>query len=520
VAELPSGTVSLLFTDIEGSTRLQHRLGEDYPNVVAGHRRLLEEVFAAHGGVVVDRQTESFFVVFPRARHAVQAAAAAQAALATHAWPDGVQVKVRMGIHSGDPELAGDRYVGLGVARAARICASAHGGQVLLSSSARALLSDHERTALRTLGYHRLKDFAEPELISQLVVEGLPSQFPPLRTEPSRPRRRRLVAAVAALVLVTATAAAVVLLANGGSSRVRVGPTSLAVIDPSSNKVMHTIDVGFKSSLIAAGEGYVWLVDPTGSTLWKIDPRSRQIVSRIGIAVGAGAIPFGLAVGEGGVWVAVQNGIRQVVLEFGPDVGDLRKTIPYGSRAESPLLSRLHPLTIGEGFVWAIDSAAGGIWRIDPRTGGRRRLAEGLDALSVAAGKGSVWVAGSSSITQLDPNTGQELGSASTGSSALTETASVAVGANAVWFTTSSSRNLAELDPQSAATTNTFSVGGGPSGIAVGEGAVWVSNSRDGTVTRIDPRSHDTKAIVIGSSPEGVVAAYGAVWTSPGAPRS
>ena len=164
MTELLHGTVTLLFTDVEGgSTQLQHRLGDVYQEVVAEHRRLLEQAFAAHGGVVVDRQTESFFVAFARARQAVAAAADAQRSLAENGWPDGVQVKVRMGIHSGDPEVAGDRYVGLAVSRAARICACAHGGQVLLSSSARALLSDHEQAALRKLGPHRLKDFTEPE---------------------------------------------------------------------------------------------------------------------------------------------------------------------------------------------------------------------------------------------------------------------------------------------------------------------------------------------------------------------
>jgi class 3 adenylate cyclase len=97
VSELPDGTVTLLFSDVEGSTQLQHRLGERYQEVVAVHRRLLEEAFAEYGGVVVDRQTESFFVAFARARLAVQAAAAAQKALAEYAWPDGAQVRVRMG---------------------------------------------------------------------------------------------------------------------------------------------------------------------------------------------------------------------------------------------------------------------------------------------------------------------------------------------------------------------------------------------------------------------------------------
>ncbi|HEX9504421.1 MAG TPA: adenylate/guanylate cyclase domain-containing protein, partial [Acidimicrobiia bacterium] len=347
MTELPTGTVSLLFTDIEGSTQLQHRLGEQYHDVVAEHRRLLEQAFDEHSGVVVDRQTESFFVGFARARYAVAAAAAAQRALATHDWPDGVQVKVRMGIHSGDPEVAGDRYVGLAVARAARICASAHGGQVLLSSSARALLSDHDQTALRTLGRYRLKDFAEPEPISQLVIDGLPSQFPPLRTEVAPNRARRLLVAAVGVLLAGAIAGVVLALTASGSSAVKIGPTSLAVIDPKSDKVTHAIDLGFKSSLIAAGEGYVWVVDPAGSTLWKIDPRTRRVASIFPLAVGAGEVPFGLAVGEGAVWVALRRGTSQVVLELGPDLGDLRRTIRYGEKAAATVLFRLQPLAVG-----------------------------------------------------------------------------------------------------------------------------------------------------------------------------
>jgi class 3 adenylate cyclase/streptogramin lyase len=518
VHELPGGTVTLLFTDVEGSTQLQRRLGEDYQAVVAEHRRLLERAVAAHGGVVVDRQTESFFVAFARARHGVEAAAVAQRALAEHTWPHGIQVKVRMGIHSGDPEVAGDRYVGLAVSRTARICAAAHGGQVLLSSSARALLSDHERTALRSLGAHRLKDFSEPEPISQLLIDGLPSDFPSLRTEAPRSRRRRLLPLAVGLLLFGAIAATVLALTNGSS--VRVGPTAVVVIDPRHSKVVDAIDLDFKSGLIAAGEGYVWVVDPAGGTLVKIDPRTRAVVSRIGIAAGTGEVPFGLAVGEGAVWLAVLRGRRQVVLELGPQIGDLRRTIPYGQQAYSLALSRLQPLTVGNGAVWAIDSTVGGVWRIDPHTGQARKLAEGLDTLSLAAGRGAVWVGGHSGVTKLDAVTGIELGSTSIGSQTFGETASLALGGNALWFAASSGRTLAMLDVQSNATTETFPVGRGPSGVAVGEGAVWVANSRDGTVSRIDTRGGPVRTVELGHTPGGVAAAYGAVWTSPGKPRS
>jgi class 3 adenylate cyclase/streptogramin lyase len=519
VSELPHGTVTLLFTDVEGSTRLQQRLGARYQEVVAEHRRLLETAFAEHRGVVVDRQTESFFVAFVRARDAVQAASDAQHALAAQTWPDGAQVKVRMGIHSGDPEVTGDRYVGLAVARAARVCASAHGGQVLLSSSARALLSDHDRSGLKTLGSYQLKDFAESEPISQLVVDGLPRQFPPLRTEAAPSRRKWVVggAAAAAALLLVVVIGAVAL--NRGGGGVAVGPTSVAVIDPTSNKVVHAVDLGFKSNLIAAGEGYVWVVDPNGSTLWRIDPQTRE-TKNFGIAVGAGAIPFGLAAGDGAVWVAVLRGTREVVLEFGPEVGDLQETIPYGGRAAGPVLNRLNPLAVGNGAVWAIDPEVGGVWRIDPHGGKPRQLTEGLDALSLAAGGGAVWVAGSSGLTKLDPLTGDELGSTAVGSPSFGETASVALSRDAVWFASSSGQTLSKVDPQSAATGQTFPVGEGPSGISVGEGAVWVANSRGGTVSRVDPQGGNPSTIAVGGSPGGLVAAYGSVWTSPGQPRS
>jgi streptogramin lyase len=301
---------------------------------------------------------------------------------------------------------------------------------------------------------------------------------------------------------------------------VKIGPTSLAVIDPHSNKVAHAIELGFKSNLIAAGEGYVWVVDPNGSTLWKIDPREHRVAGIFPLAVGAGEVPFGLAVGEGSVWVAVRRGTSQVVLELGPELGDLRRTIRYGGQAAATVLFRLQPLAVGGGAVWAIDPAYGGLWRIPPRAGRARQLAEGLDALSLAVGQGVVWVAGASGVTKIDAVTGLQLGSTSAGSQAVSETASVALGLSAAWFVSSAGRTMSKLDPQSPAVEQTFAVGNGPSGVAVGDGAVWVANSRDGTVSRVNPGGGKPKTIKLGSPPGGIVAAYGAVWTSPGESRS
>jgi class 3 adenylate cyclase/DNA-binding NarL/FixJ family response regulator len=183
-AVLPGGTVTFLFTDIEGSTRLLKQLGERYAEVLLGHQRILRAAFEDAAGREVDTQGDAFFIVFPRAKDAVAGALAAQRELRRESWPDGVEVRVRMAMHTGEPSVAADRYIGLGVHRAARICAAGHGGQVLLSQSSYAVLVDDVLPDLdfRDLGDHRLKDLDRPERIYQLVVPDLPAEFPPLKT--------------------------------------------------------------------------------------------------------------------------------------------------------------------------------------------------------------------------------------------------------------------------------------------------------------------------------------------------
>ncbi len=181
--ELPGGTITFLFTDIEGSTRLLKRLGEDYKLLLAEHHDLFRALFVEHAGREVDTQGDAFFVVFQRAKDAVATALAAQRAVAAHSWPQQVDLRVRMGMHTGEPARAAERYIGLGVHRAARICSVAHGGQILLSHATYAVLADEMLPDLRfrDLGEHTLKDLDRPERLYQLVVPDLPSDFPPLR---------------------------------------------------------------------------------------------------------------------------------------------------------------------------------------------------------------------------------------------------------------------------------------------------------------------------------------------------
>jgi predicted ATPase/class 3 adenylate cyclase len=188
VDRLPTGTVTFLFTDIEGSTRLLQELGDRYAAVRDEHAAIVRRAIGEGGGVEVSTEGDSFFAAFPGAAGAVRAAVAAQRGLAGHDWPAGFPVRVRMGMHTGEGVLGGDNYVGIDVNRAARIAAAGHGGQVIVSDATRALVAGAlpAGVSLRDLGEHRLKDIALPVRLHDLVIEGLPSDFPPPRTLDAR----------------------------------------------------------------------------------------------------------------------------------------------------------------------------------------------------------------------------------------------------------------------------------------------------------------------------------------------
>jgi predicted ATPase/class 3 adenylate cyclase len=189
MTELPTGTVTFLFSDIEGSTRLAHELGDRYADALEQHRRLLREAFDRHDGVEVGTEGDSFFVAFARARDALAAAADGQRALAASRWPGDLPFRVRIGLHTGEALVTGSNYVGVDVHRAARVMAAGHGGQIVLSQTTANLAADDlpEATSLRDLGEHSLKDLTVPQRLFQLIVDGIPDAFPALRTLGARP---------------------------------------------------------------------------------------------------------------------------------------------------------------------------------------------------------------------------------------------------------------------------------------------------------------------------------------------
>jgi YVTN family beta-propeller protein len=510
MSELPTGTVTFLFTDIEGSTQLLKALGPAYSVVLSEHQEIVRAAVAAHAGREVDTQGDSFFIAFPRAKDAVSAAVAIQRDLAAHAWPEGGEVKVRIGLHTGEPQVGEQRYVGMGVNKAARIGAAGHGGQVLLSRTTLELVEDELPTGvtIRDLGERRLKDIERPERISQLVIDGLPSEFGQLKTldvELSRKRRRMYAGAALVGVLAAAIAIPVFALGQGsGGGGTTVAPNSVAIIDPGSNRVSGSVPVGVRPASVAVGEGAVWVANFDDRTVSRVDPVRRAVQQNIPLQ----ATPTGLATGAGAVWLA--NGLLGSISRLDPGVNAVVETIEASFRSSAGSVS------VGEGAVWAA-FGGGELIEIDPTTNNLSGSAVvGSSPSAVAVGEGSVWVtnAGDNTVSQVNPRTASEVRKFTVGK----RPRALAVGAGAVWVANEADDNVTRIDAGSGSATN-ISVGTGPTGIAFGGGAVWVANAGDGTVSKIDPVTEEVvETVRVGNRPTGVAFGEDAVWITIQAP--
>jgi YVTN family beta-propeller protein len=535
MAELPSGTVTFLFTDIEGSTRLVKQLRDGYADVLHQHQRLLRTAFEEAGGQEIDTQGDAFFVVFGRAKGAVRAATEAQRALARHKWPRDGAVRVRMGIHSGEPTIGGDRYVGLGVHRAARICAAAHGGQVLLSNATRELIEDDlpPDVELRDLGEQKLKDIDRAEHLYQLVAPGLAREFPPLRApgehafggrerelaaaaeaavRPGALLRRRLsrrVLLLVGLLLAGGVAAGALALAGmlGGGTAGAVPPHSLGVIDPARNKVVDSIDLPNAATGLAVGAGSVWVADGLDQTLLRVDPKTRRIVKTIGV----GFAPDAVAATDHAVWVAEHAGADNFasIREIDPqtDQGARQRRLQIGG-------PKLTGLVADDEGIW-LSLLFNGAYRINE---GRGRplgpIPSSGDTGSLALGGGALWIAERNDqvVSRIDPATRNVLLSIPFGAR---EPDSMAFGAGALWVADAANDKVWRIDPVRNEISDTIAVGDAPASIAVDGNTVWVANRGDGTVSRIDPgKGRVVSTIKVGKTVDGVVVGEGAVWVS------
>ena len=437
----------MLFTDIEGSTRLLKQLGESYGELLAEHRRLLRAAFASNGGREMDTQGDAFFVAFPRARKAVEAAIEGQHALAAHEWRDGVECRVRMGLHTGEPSVGEEGYHGMGLHRGARIAAAAHGGQILLSNSTRELIEDElpPGVSIRDLGEQQLKDIERPERLYQLVVDGLPSEFPPVRAQPAktaRPRSRRRWVGSGALAVAGLAVVLVLVLGRSSSALAQIDANSVGAID-TGNHLVSEASVGSGPGRVASGGGSIWVANVFDNSVSRIDPKTSSVQDVIPVDLD----PTALAYGQGSLWVAC-SGTRKL-LWINPDSDKIIEHIPVGNGP------------------------------------------------AVAVSPGAVWVANrfDDTVSEINSTTGRVEHTFDAGPSPT----DITYGLGALWVTNESSATVTRIDPRTGG-AETVAVGNGPDGVAVGSGAAWVANGLDGTVSRIDPSTDIVGSTVTRSS--------------------
>jgi class 3 adenylate cyclase/DNA-binding beta-propeller fold protein YncE len=514
----PKGTVTFLFTDVEGSTRLLGQLRDRYGGVLEQHQRLLRQAFAAHGGEEVDTQGDAFFYVFARARDAAAAAVDGQHALAAHHWPEGAAFRVRMGLHTAEPVVSDEgRYHGMGVHRTARIMAAGHGGQTLVSQATASVLADDDLdgVGLRDLGEHKLKDLERPERIYELRFDGVQTSFPPLQTDgrPSAPRRRVLLAAIAiaALAVAGGTFAAVRAAENSAASssaRPAVVADSVVRIDPRTNEIVQVTRVGRNPNAVAVGAGAVWVVN------WR-----DRTISRIG---GAGAVETiggvpradNLAVDADNVWVSSLD--RSSVARINARTGEVVESLSVPAR-------RAEGLAVGGGYLWITSPATvrgegiETVSRVDLRS--RKvasRIPVGKTPIFDTFGEGALWVA------NYDDDTVSVVSAGSPGAQTIRlgggcGPLGIATGFGSTWVVCYWTHELVRIDARTRRIVSHIPIGAGPLGVSAGSGAVWVTNRDSRTVTRIDPRSNAVVATIhlpAPLSPSGVGAADGGVWVS------
>ena len=483
MTELPTGTVTFLFTDIEGSTRLLKLLGERYGKVLAEHQRIIRKAVAERGGREIDTQGDSFFFAFARANAAVGAAVVAQRALAAHAWPGDESVRVRMGLHTGEPIVGDDRYVGLGVHRAARIGAAGHGGQVLLSQATRELIEEEVGgVTVRELGSYRLKDIDRPERLFQLDIPELQTEFPRLKAEkiaePHRVSRRTLVSAALAGVVVVAIAIPIFAFGQGGSdgdTLEAAAGNSVGFIDPDSERLVADVGVGTTPTDVAIGDGAVWVTNAADGTVDRIDPNTHTVRQTIRVDSG----PSGIAFGAGSVWVA--NGLAGTVSRIDPRSNMVTQRITVGNGPTG--------IAVGRGAVWVVNRDDHTLSRIDAAAGNvTRTFTVDGGPVEVAVGAGGVWVTSEvdGNSVRLNPRTGNVVDTVSVGRGP----GAIALTREAVWVANGLDGTVSRIDPDTATVTATVRVGEGPTSIAATPDSVWVSNAFDGSVSRIDPAAN------------------------------
>jgi YVTN family beta-propeller protein len=525
-----SGTATVMFTDVESSTDITTRLGDDAAaSLLATHNTIVLDQVAAFGGHDVRSTGDGFLVVFDSARAAVACALAIQRELTEREHP----IRVRIGLNAGEVLHSGDELFGAAINLAARVMDRADGGEILTTDTVRQLVGTMSDASFRDRGRVTLKGFAERQRLYEVGAADAEAE-PALPAAPRRSRRRsrRRWALAGAAVLGAAIVAAVALLDGSGSpGAVAVAPNSVAVIDPGKGAVVATIPVDENPGPITAGAGGVWVLNQNSATLSHIDVKTRTLVDTRGIggSPSGGGVPGNVAASARDVWLngAGCNGGQTGAVLHVVAAGEGGKSI-VGAE-EVPVEGAVPEHTVrattngGCGIVaqgtsvWAATNGPDGIVRIDyDPVQGRSRVTWGKPwpcPTALAIGGGALWGIDpvEQEIMRIDPGTGRR----ATEIRAGRDPVAVAFGADAVWVANAGDNSVSRIDPDTNLVTDAIRAGPSPASIATGAGAVWVALADAGAVARIDPRTKRVSATIpVGHRPQGIVVAGGLVWVA------
>jgi YVTN family beta-propeller protein len=525
-----SGTATVMFTDVESSTDITTRLGDDAAaSLMATHNTIVLDQVEAFGGHDVRSTGDGFLVVFDSARAAVSCAVAIQRELAEREHP----IRVRIGLNAGEVLHRGDELFGAAINLAARVMDRADGGEILTTDTVRQLVGTVNAVSFRDRGRVTLKGFAERQRLYEIEAAEVAAEpvLPPAPRRSRRGSRRRWALAGAAVLAAAVVAAVAVLGSSGSSGAVTVAPNSVAVIDPGKGAVVATIPVDENPGPMSAGAGGVWVLNQNSATLSHIDVKTRKLVDTRGIggSPSGGGVPGSVAAAARDVWLnaAGCNGggtgsILHVVTagEGGENVAG-RDDVPVaGAVPEHTVVGNSNGgcgIVAQRTSVWAATNGPDGIVRIDhDPVAGRSHVTWGkpLPApFALALGDGALW--GIDPVEQvvmrIDPAAGRRTAEIQVGSDPV----SVAFGAGAVWVANAGDNSVSRIDPATNRLTQTIGVDPTPASIATGAGAVWVALGDAGAVARIDPRTNRvTATIPVGQRPQGVVVAGGLVWVA------
>jgi class 3 adenylate cyclase/streptogramin lyase len=493
-----TGVVTIMFTDVEGSTDLTRRLGDEAARrTIDAYRMIVRAKLAAHDGREIDSIGDGFMITFLSTRRAIACAVDIQRALAAHAEekPD-EEVRVRIGLNVGEVLARGGHPFGAAVNATQRVGAHARGGEIFVSEAVRHLAGTIPEVTFRDRGRRSLKGFPERWRLYEVVWQAPKEKAAPKprpRPEPAA-RRRRLVLAGAVAVAAAVTLAAFLALRGGTETLDRVAPNSVGIVDPSSGDIVGQVPVGRRPVDIAFGDGSLWVANLDGGTVSKIDPDMRREEDRFSPG---GGRPRAITVGVGKVWVANGFSNNLAVLRLDGTVDD---TIELAGPEDA---------AAGTDAVWVVAGTDREVVRIDAETNELRKLTEGT---AVAVGPNGVWVANGRTLTRFDPGTSRRVGRSFELRFRATQ---IAVGDDGVaWVTHQSDDAVSRVDPD-ASPTAFEDVANDPIGIAVGEGSVWVANSLGSSLVRLNAETGDVeREIPLGSAPHGVVVAAGEVWVT------